>query len=82
MKIFMNGGNKLILLTYPNDDGTTTTIAYNDLITYKSKKIKGKFFNSYLYTIAAVIYGEKMIIKENLTHSELKEYMAKLKYYF
>jgi len=70
-----------MLLTYPNDDGSTTTIAYDELITCKTKKIKGKIFFKCLYTLVVVRYGEWMVIKEDLTYSELKKYEKKLKFY-
>ena len=75
----MNGGKfNMFLLTYPNDDGTTTTIGVNYLRHYKSGKIKGKLFSRNLYTLFGVRYGTNTIIRENLTYSELKIFKKRM----
>ena len=62
------------LLTYVNDDGVSTTIAFDRLTFYKSGKQDGKIFSHDLYTLVGVRYEQPTIIKENLTYSELMEW--------
>ena len=80
LKLEIKGEADMLLLTYLNDDGISTTISVDYLEYYKSGKMKRKIFSRSLYTLVGIRYGmQTTIIKENLTYSEVQEYQKKLR---